>query len=108
MILVVFRSRFSAQVDEEYGTTEDHLAKKVREMAGEDLLHIKNYVADDGERVALVWWRNPETLEKWREDPEHLDAQRLGREKWYDFYELSVAEVLRTSSNAQPEVYPAP
>ncbi|MDF2261185.1 antibiotic biosynthesis monooxygenase family protein [Streptantibioticus ferralitis] len=108
MILVVFRSRFSKQVDDAYGTTEEHLAKKVREMAGDDLVHLKNYVAEDGERLALVWWRNPETLEKWRNDPEHQDAQRLGRDKWYEFFELSVAEVVRTSSSVGPEAYPAP
>lgn len=108
MILVVFRSRFSEQVDDTYGTTEEHLAKRVREMAGDDLVHLKNYVAEDGERLALVWWRNPETLEKWRNDPEHQDAQQLGREKWYEFFELSVAEVVRTSSSKDPEEYPAP
>ncbi|MEU6916043.1 antibiotic biosynthesis monooxygenase family protein [Streptomyces olindensis] len=108
MILVVFRSRFSEQVDETYGTTEDHLAEKVREMAGDDLVHLKNYEAEDGERLALVWWRNPDTLEKWRNDPEHQDAQRLGRDKWYEFFELSVAEVVRTSSSVAPEQYPAP
>lgn len=106
MILVVFRSRFSAQVNAEYGTTEDRLAKKVREMAGEDLVHVKNYTAEDGERLALVWWRNPETLERWRNDPEHQDAQKMGKEKWYSFYELSVAEVIRTSSSEELDCYP--
>jgi heme-degrading monooxygenase HmoA len=43
-----------------------------------------------------------------RNDPEHQDAQRLGRDKWYEFFELSIAEVVRTSSSAAPEQYPAP
>jgi heme-degrading monooxygenase HmoA len=108
MILVLFRSRFTDQVDEEYDITEDRLAKKVRDMAGPDLVQVKNYVAEDGERLALVWWRNAEMLEKWRNDPEHQEAQQLGREQWYSFYELSVAEVVRTSSSEEDTAYPSP
>lgn len=104
MILVLFRSRFSDRVDDEYDQTEQYLAKKVRDMAGDDLIQLKNYTADDGERLAVVWWRNPETLARWREDPEHREAQQRGRQEWYSFYELSITEVIRTSSSA-PE-YP--
>lgn len=106
MYLVAFRSRYSEHVGDEYFTTEEHLAKKVREKFGEDLVQLKNYTADDGERVVLLWWRDPETLEKWRNDPDHLDAQRLGRDKWYDFFELSIAEIVRSSSNV--DGYPSP
>ncbi|WP_227025839.1 antibiotic biosynthesis monooxygenase family protein [Streptomyces fodineus] len=103
---MLFRSRFSERADKEYDITEDRLARRVRELAGDDLVHIKNYTSDDGERLALVWWRNPETLERWRNDPEHQKAQQLGRERWYSFYELSVAEVIRTSSSEDASRYP--
>ncbi|HZU55534.1 MAG TPA: antibiotic biosynthesis monooxygenase [Actinocrinis sp.] len=108
MILVVFRSRFSDQVDAEYDETEERLAKRVREMAGDDLVQLKKYTAEDGERLALVWWRNPETLEQWRNDPEHQDAKELGRTQWYEFFELSIAEVVRTSSTSPEMGYPSP
>jgi heme-degrading monooxygenase HmoA len=104
----MFRSRFSDAVDEEYDATEQRLAKQVREMAGSDLVQVKNYQSDDGERLAVVWWRNPETLEKWRADPQHQAAQRTGREVWYSWYEVSVAEVIRTSSGDDEAAYPAP
>ena len=29
--------------------------------------------------------------------PRHLEAQRRGREQWYEFYEMDVAEVVRSS-----------
>lgn len=107
MIVVMFRSRFSEHVDEEYGATEERLAKKVRELAGPDLVQVKNYQAEDGERLALVWWRDPATLDRWRNDEEHQAAQRLGKELWYSFYELSVTEVIRTSSSEDESAYPA-
>lgn len=108
MILVLFRSRFTDKVDEEYDLTEQQLAKKVRAMAGSSLVQVKNYEAEDGERLALVWWRDPEALAKWRSDPEHQAAQQRGREQWYSFYELTVSEVVRTSSSEDESSYPSP
>ena len=109
MILLLFRSRFSDKVDEKYDLTEKYLTEKVRKLAGSDLVQIKSYQSDDGERLAIIWWRNPETLARWRSDPEHRAAQRLGRDLWYSFYELSVTEVIRTSSSEGDEAaYPSP
>lgn len=101
MFVILFKSRLSEQAGEDYYATESRMRERVRAIAGTDLVDIKHYHSDDGERLAVVWWRNPETLEKWRVDPEHQEAKRLGRERWYSFYELYVAEVIRTSfSNA--------
>lgn len=107
MFIVLFRSRFSDQVDGEYDATEQRLARKVRELAGPDLVRVKNYHSDDGERLAVVWWRDQDVLDKWRNDPEHQAAQRLGREVWYSFYEMSVSELVRTSSSEPEASYPA-
>lgn len=106
MLVILFRSRFSDKVDEEYDITEERLASRVREMVGSDLVQVKSYRSEDGERLAVVWWRNQDTLDKWRADPQHREAQQLGREMWYSCYELSVAEVIRTSSSNAGESYP--
>ena len=36
-----------------------------------------------------------ETLAAWREHPEHLEAQRLGRERFYEEFELMTCVPLR-------------
>lgn len=108
MNIVLFRSRFSDKVDQEYDLTEERLEKRVGEIAGSDLVQLKSYQSEDGERLTVIWWRDRDTLEKWRTDPQHQQAQRLGREIWYSFYELSVAEVIRTSSSNGGECYPMP
>jgi heme-degrading monooxygenase HmoA len=33
------------------------------------------------------------TISYWRGHAEHLEAQRLGRERWYDSFELHIARV---------------
>ncbi len=65
-------------------------------------MDVKAYTAEDGERLTIVRWRDLETLKKWREDPEHRAAQGAGRARWYEHYELEVAEVVRESRFARP------
>ncbi len=98
MFVILFQSRLSDEAGEEYYATEDVMRERVRALAGSDLMEVKHYTSEDGERLAVVFWQGAETLEKWRNDPEHVVAQQMGREKWYTSYELTVAEVLRTST----------
>lgn len=98
MFVILFKSRVSDQAGEEYYVTEDIMRQRVRAIAGSDLVEVKHYTGEDGERLAVIFWQGAETLEKWRTDPEHAVAKQMGREKWYSSYELTVAEVVRTSS----------
>ena len=34
----------------------------------------------------------------WREQARHRIAQRLGRERWYQYYRIDVAQVVRTNA----------
>ncbi|NIY69351.1 hypothetical protein [Streptomyces malaysiensis] len=43
----------------------------------------------------MVWWRDRESLRRWREDPRHRQAQHLGQQRWYRHYEIQVAELVR-------------
>jgi heme-degrading monooxygenase HmoA len=99
MFVILFKSHLSEQADEEYEATEERMQERVRAIAGSDPVEVKHYTAEDGERLAVMMWRDGETLDKWRCDPEHRVAQRMGRERWYASYELTVAQVIRTSGH---------
>jgi heme-degrading monooxygenase HmoA len=43
-----------------------------------------------------------ETLKGWRENVRHRVAQRRGREQWYQYYKLEVAEIVRQNSFEKP------
>jgi heme-degrading monooxygenase HmoA len=58
---------------------------------------VKSFRAEDGERLTVVWWKDRETLEQWRTDSRHLSAKQTGRERWYEYYNMEVAEVYRES-----------
>jgi heme-degrading monooxygenase HmoA len=56
---------------------------------------IKTFVADDGERVSIVEFASADAQQAWRQHPAHLEAQRLGREKFYSEYRIQVCMVER-------------
>ena len=55
----------------------------------------KAFAAEDGERLTLVEFESEEAIAAWRMHPEHVEAQRNGRSKFYSEFRLSVCEVLR-------------
>jgi heme-degrading monooxygenase HmoA len=57
----------------------------------------KTFAAEDGERVTLVAFESQAQLEAWRDHPEHLEAQRRGRDEFYAEYSLYVCTPQRES-----------
>ena len=97
MIVVLFRSKLlpTAPADgyDEMAKEMDDLA---RTMPG--FIDVKAFKAADGERLTVVWWQDEDTLRAWREQARHRVAQRTGRERWYEYYKMDIAEVTRTNN----------
>ncbi len=101
MVVILFRSRLTAEAGQDY---QDHDAELERLVLGHSgHLGHKSYLAADGERLTVVWFKDQESLRAWKMEPRHLEAQRRGRERWYEFYEMDVAEVIRSSHFKRPE-----
>jgi hypothetical protein len=60
-------------------------------------ISIKDFAADDGERVAVIEWQTAAELGVWRDELDHVAAQRAGRERYYASYQLQVCAELRSS-----------
>ena len=56
---------------------------------------VKAFTADDGETLAIAQFESHEALLRWRDLPEHLEAQRAGREKFYSTYDMRICSVER-------------
>lgn len=96
MVVVLFRSRLTADAGDDYGQMAEEMLSTAREMPG--FVEFKSFKADDGERISIVWWQDHETLAAWRAHPRHRIAQRNGRAKWYEYYRIEVADVVRQSA----------
>jgi heme-degrading monooxygenase HmoA len=100
MVLVVFRSRLRPEAREEFGRLADEMMEIARGMPG--FRSYTLFTADDGERCSVIEFESPEHLRAWREHPRHREAQRRGRERFYQEYTLHVAEETRCSRFARP------
>jgi heme-degrading monooxygenase HmoA len=96
MLIIIFRSKLTAAAGADYEETSEEIFAHAQKQPG--FIEMRNYKAEDGERLTIVWWENAETLEQWRRDMKHVAAKRTGRERWYEYYKMDVAEITRTSN----------
>ena len=45
--------------------------------------------------ISVSYWRDLESIKKWKENLEHSFAQKKGKEVWYQNYKTRVAKVER-------------
>lgn len=45
--------------------------------------------------ITVSYWRDLESIKKWKADSDHLVAQKTGREKWYRAYKTRICLVER-------------
>lgn len=87
---------FTAQVkqfDEEYSST----AVNMRELAFAEYGCVGFQACTEGDQeIAVSYWQDLDDIRMWKQNVEHLAAQKLGAEKWYESYTVEVVEVLRS------------
>ena len=89
-IVTVFRSRLRSEALPHYGQLASDMESRAR--AGSGLLDFKSFVAEDGERVSIVMFDTWLHHCRWRDDEEHLAAQRRGRRQFYSEYTIRVCQ----------------
>ena len=45
--------------------------------------------------ITVSYWQSLESIKKWKENLDHLTAQKKGREQWYSYYKVRVCKVER-------------
>jgi heme-degrading monooxygenase HmoA len=95
MVVIVFRSRLRTGIDP---SPLEPLGIRLYELASgmPGFISYKDFAAADGEGVSIVEFESPETLQAWRDHPEHVEAQRLGREHYFAEYQIQVCTPVRS------------
>ena len=90
---VVFTSR-STGVDP---TGYDAMAARMLELSAEQpgYLGVESTRDDEGLGITVSYWRDLESIQRWRDVTEHRHAQVKGREKWYESFQLRICRVER-------------
>jgi heme-degrading monooxygenase HmoA len=94
---VIFRSTRAIDDGVEYGKWSEITDRDVRASEGY-LSHYSFREPDTRKGVTITFFDSLDSIKKWRQQTEHLIAQDLGREKFYEDYEVQVTEVLREYS----------
>ncbi len=93
MVITLFRNRLRPEEHAEY----ERWARRMNELAATmpGFISIKTFAADDGERVSIVEFASEAAHGAWRDHPEHREAQRLGRERFYAEFQVQVCTPVR-------------
>ena len=83
----------STQTENTEGYTE--MTEKMESLAEQQVgfLGIDSARSDVG--ITVSYWESLEAIKNWKTNSEHLFAQRKGREKWYNWYNVRICKVER-------------
>ncbi len=45
--------------------------------------------------ITVSYWESLEAIRNWKQNAEHLEAQRLGHQQWYSSFRVRIAKVER-------------
>ncbi|HET9552463.1 MAG TPA: antibiotic biosynthesis monooxygenase [Anaeromyxobacteraceae bacterium] len=91
-LAVVFTS-LRTPGDGGYAQTADQMVALAAAQDG--FLGVESARGEDGLGVTVSYWRDEASIRRWREQADHLAAQRAGRERWYRAYAVRVCRVER-------------
>jgi heme-degrading monooxygenase HmoA len=91
---VIFQSKRKDDDNVLYAEWAQQMNQAVTEIDGY-ISHVSFRNAETREGVTIGYFETEEAIRTWREFPEHLTAQELGRESFYENYSVEVAEVVR-------------
>ncbi|WP_024302338.1 antibiotic biosynthesis monooxygenase [Pseudogulbenkiania sp. MAI-1] len=94
---------FSSQrTDGDQGYAE--MAERMMRLASVQpgFLGVESARDENGFGITVSYWDSVEAIAAWRHHAEHMVAQRLGREVWYQAFSLKVARVERAHDFTNP------
>lgn len=56
---------------------------------------MENVRGDDRLGITVSYWADDASAKAWRDNPDHKAVRDMGRARWYERYDLVVAEVTR-------------
>lgn len=92
-IAVIFVSQRSAEDDTGYAVAAAAMDALAAEQPG--YRGITNARDADGFGITVSYWADNASAKAWRDNPDHARIRAAGRARWYDRYEVVVADVTR-------------
>jgi heme-degrading monooxygenase HmoA len=85
---VIFTSS-RTEVDESYSEMAIKMVDLAKQQEG--FLGVESARSDTG--ITVSYWKSLEAIKQWKQNLDHLDAQRKGKSLWYEKYTVRIALV---------------
>lgn len=84
------------QSEDTLGYTE--MAQKMENLAKQQHGYLGMEHARDQIGITISYWQSLEAISDWKSNLDHLEAQSLGKERWYEWYTTRICKVERAYS----------
>ena len=107
MFAVIFEVIPTSEGKEEYLKLAAELRGLLEEIDGFISIERFQSFVEDRKVLSLSFWRDEESIARWRNLLEHRSAQKAGKEALFQSYRIRVAEVVRDYSDAERHQAPS-
>jgi len=84
---------FTADV-KEFDSEYSAMASKMRDLAIDEHNCIEFISCAEGKKeISISYWKHMDHIESWKNNIQHLEAQELGRNRWYSSYKIEIAKI---------------
>jgi len=94
---VIFTSLLSENTKE-----YSEMAEKMETLAQQQMGFLGIESAREQIGITVSYWESLEDIKKWRENSNHLTAQKIGKEKWYSWYKVKICKVEHEYERKKP------
>ncbi len=88
---VIFTSLRTEVENKEYGEMANKMVSLAAEQPG--FLGVESAREDVG--ITVSYWSDLASIKRWKVNVEHIEAQKLGHEKWYSSFKTRISKVER-------------
>ncbi|RAI91520.1 antibiotic biosynthesis monooxygenase family protein [Algoriphagus yeomjeoni] len=87
---VIF-SNMRTEINDGYEETALEMVRLAEAQVG----YLGHESVRDGLGITISYWASLDAIRNWKQQTDHLFAQRMGREKWYSAYKTRICLVER-------------
>jgi heme-degrading monooxygenase HmoA len=89
---VIFTSQ-RAEANDGYEIIANQMLNLAQKQSG--FLGAESVRDANGFGLTVSYWENLESIRKWREHPDHLKAQKAGKDRFYKDFKIRISKVER-------------
>ena len=89
----IFTTQRSQSGDDVYEIMTSRMVELAQQQQG--FLGLESVLGDDGIGITVSYWTDHEAIQNWGRQAEHVSVQAMGRQEFYHWYRIRIAEVFK-------------